>query len=228
MSRYLRLKVPIFAGTCDNEPVSKTATTTSGRSRGRPRLFDEEAVLDQLTALFWEKGYSQTSVSDLVEVSGVHKSSLYNTFGTKDELFATILRRYFETRMAMFRSMIDAAGDGIDGIHAFLESILTQTLTEAGQQGCLLVNTSIELCGSAPGFEDFAKVYRAAMHDALVGLIAQARPDAPDDDQVTIQRADVFLMFMFGLISSGRGGADDDEVARLVNSLHATVDTWRG
>ncbi|MFT7502022.1 MAG: hypothetical protein ACI91Q_000825, partial [Gammaproteobacteria bacterium] len=41
-------------------------TTSSRRPRGRPRLFDEEAVLDQLTALFWDKGYSQTSVSDLV------------------------------------------------------------------------------------------------------------------------------------------------------------------
>ncbi|MGB5523380.1 MAG: helix-turn-helix domain-containing protein, partial [Polyangiales bacterium] len=54
------------------------------RSRGRPRLFDEGAVLDELTALFWRKGYSQTSMADLVDASGVHKSSLYSTFGTKE------------------------------------------------------------------------------------------------------------------------------------------------
>ena len=60
------------------------------RSRGRPRLFDEEAVLDELTGLFWEKGYAQTSMADLVHASGVHKSSLYSTFGSKEELFSKI------------------------------------------------------------------------------------------------------------------------------------------
>jgi hypothetical protein len=129
--------------------------------------------------------------------------------------------------MSMFRSLIETAGDGIDGIHSVLESMRAETLTGAGRQGCLLVNTSIELSGSAPGFEGFAHEYRAAMRDALGGLIAQARPDAPLDDPMTQHRADVFLMFLFGLISSSRGGADDAEVGRIFDSMHAIVDTWR-
>jgi AcrR family transcriptional regulator len=206
--------------------VSETTTTAAQRPRGRPRLFDEEAVLDQLTALFWQQGYAQTSVSDLVGASGVHKSSLYSTFGTKDELFATILRRYFEARMAGFGSVIQNAGPGIDGIHAFLELMREEMLTEVGQRGCLLVNTSIELSGSAPGFEDFAIEYRTAMRDVLVGLVAQAQPNMPSADPVTQQRADVLQMFLVGVISSVRGGASDAEVGRTLDSMHALVDTW--
>jgi hypothetical protein len=129
--------------------------------------------------------------------------------------------------MTMFRSMIEIAGPGIDGIHAFLELVRETMLTEVGQQGCLLVNTSIELSGSAPGFEDFAIEYRTAMREALVGLVAEALPNVPLADPVTLQRGDVFLMFMLGLISSVRGGANDGEVARALDSMHATVDTWR-
>ncbi len=218
--------VPIFAELCHTEIVNETTTTAARRSRGRPRLFDEEAVLDQLTALFWQKGYAQTSVSDLVGASGVHKSSLYSTFGTKDELFATILRRYLEDRMSGFRSVIETAGPGIVGIHAFLELMREEMLTEVGQKGCLLVNTSIELSGSAPGFEDFAIVYRTAMRDVLVGLIAEARPNLPPTDSVTQQRVDVFQMFLVGVISSVRGGASDAEVGKTLDSMHALVDTW--
>jgi AcrR family transcriptional regulator len=227
LSSNFRPIVPIFAELCHTEIVNETTTTAARRSRGRPRLFDEEAVLDQLTALFWQKGYAQTSVSDLVGASGVHKSSLYSTFGTKDELFATILRRYLEARMAAFASVIETAGPGIDGIHAFLELMREEMLTEAGQRGCLLVNTSIELSGSAPGFEDFAIEFRTAMRDLFVGLVAEAQPNTPPADPVTQQRTDVFLMFMIGVISSVRGGANDAEVDRTLDSMHAMVDTWR-
>jgi hypothetical protein len=128
--------------------------------------------------------------------------------------------------MTAFGSVIETAGAGIAGIHAFLELMGAEMLTEVGQQGCLLVNTSIELSGSAPGFEDFAIVYRTAMRDLLVGLVAEAQPNAPPTDPVTQQRVDVFQMFLVGVISSVRGGASDAEVGRTLDSMHALVDTW--
>lgn len=207
--------------------MSETTTTPSGRSRGRPRLFDEEAALDELTKLFWEKGCSQTSMADLVEASGMHKSSLYSTFGSKDELFAIVLRRYYDNRMAMFASIIDMAGDDFAAIHTFLDIVLDDLVSGPGQHGCLLVNTSIELNGTAPGFEDFALTYRTAMRDNLRSLVALAEPPNSSEDQLTDQRTDLLLTFMFGLITATRGGAGEAELHRLVNSMHATVDTWR-
>ncbi len=207
------------------ESVSDATTTRPGR--GRPRLFDEEAVLDELTALFWQKGYSQTSVADLVEVSGVHKSSLYSTFGTKDELFATILRRYFDTQMNMFSELIDLAGPGIDGIHTFLDLLRNNVSSGAGQHGCLLINTSAELCGTAPGFEDFGVGHRKEMGNRIRALISQAEPDGMTDGHLTDQRTDVFVTFMLGLAITTRGGGDQAELSRIVASMHATVETWR-
>jgi AcrR family transcriptional regulator len=227
MSRNFLPKVPIFREMCKDEGVSETTTTSQRRSRGRPRLFDEEAALDQLTTLFWEKGFSQTSMADLVEASGVHKSSLYSTFGSKDELFATILRRYYKDRMAMFASVIETAGDGFDAIHTFLDMMLEDVVSGPGQHGCLLVNTSVELNGSAPGFENFAVTYRAAIRDILRQLVAQAEPAGCTDGQLTDQRTDLLQTFMLGLISATRGGADELELRRLMDSMHATVDTWR-
>jgi AcrR family transcriptional regulator len=201
--------------------------TSQRRSRGRPRLFDEQATLDQLTALFWDKGYSQTSMADIVAASGVHKSSLYSTFGSKDELFAAILRRYYEDRMAMFASIIEMAGDGFDAIHTFLDMMLDDVVSGPSRRGCLLVNTSIELNGSAPGFEDFAVTYRGAMRELLRGLVAQAEPVACTDDLLTDQRTDLLQTFMLGLITATRGGADESELRRIIDSMHATVNTWR-
>lgn len=53
---------------------------------GRPRQFDEEQVLDAAMKAFWAKGYESTSLADLVEVTGLHKGSLYQAFGDKHTL----------------------------------------------------------------------------------------------------------------------------------------------
>jgi len=202
-------------------------SSMSTRSRGRPRLFDEEAVLDELTALFWQKGYSQTSMADLVDASGVHKSSLYSTFGTKEALFAKILRRYFDSRMDMMSALVDRAGPGIDGIHAFLELLRSDLVSGTSQQGCLLVNTSSELCGTAPGFEHFGVEFRKALRECLRGLISQAEREGAASNSVTGQRTDLFMTFMLGLNLTVRGGADENEIGRVIDAMQATIDTWR-
>ena len=195
-------------------------------TRGRPRHFDEEAVLDDLTALFWQKGYSQTTVADLVETSGVHKPSLYRTFGTKDQLFATILRRYFAKRMDMIDKAVEMAGPGIEGIHAFLERLKNNDVTSTSQPGCLLANSSSELCGTTPGFEQFGLEYRNALRQRIRVLINQAEPEGTTNDGITDQRTELFVNFMLGLNVTTRGGADDTEIARIVDAMHTTVDTW--
>lgn len=197
------------------------------RSRGRPRLFDEEAVLDELTALFWEKGYSQTSMADLVEASGVHKSSLYSTFGSKDELFSKILHRYLKGRMEALSALIEEAGPGIEGIHGFLDLIRGNIVSSGNRQGCLLVNSSSELHGSAPGFENFGAEYRAALRERIRKLIQQAEPENVPNSVLTDQRTDLFITFMAGLNVTVRGGADEREIDRTIDAMHATVDTWQ-
>ena len=192
------------------------------RPRGRPRHFDEETALDDLTALFWRKGYTQTSVADLVEASGVHKPSLYRIFGTKEELFATIARRYMATRMEMFAGLVELAGPGLDGIHTFLSMIREDVVSGTSQHGCLLVATSTELGGTTPGFENFGPLYRNEVRTVMRELVAKAG----GSDAVVDQRTEMIVTWFFGLDVSVRGGADEPEIDRMIDAMHATVDTW--
>ena len=49
----------------------------------RSKEFEENEVLDKAMRLFWEQGYEKTSMTDLVEHMGIHRRSLYDTFGDK-------------------------------------------------------------------------------------------------------------------------------------------------
>jgi AcrR family transcriptional regulator len=39
------------------------------QSRGRPRGFDIDQVLDRAIAVFWQKGYAGASISDLTQAT---------------------------------------------------------------------------------------------------------------------------------------------------------------
>jgi AcrR family transcriptional regulator len=75
---------------------------------GRPRTFDADEALDRALEVFWRQGYEGASLSDLTAAMGVNRPSLYATFGTKEQLFEKVLRRYAEVDMAYARAALDA------------------------------------------------------------------------------------------------------------------------
>lgn len=58
---------------------------------GRPRQFDEGAAVHAAAAVFLRRGFTATSVDHLVEATGVHRGSLYGTFGSKHGLFLRVV-----------------------------------------------------------------------------------------------------------------------------------------
>ena len=58
---------------------------------GRPRGFDEETVTAEAAALFAMRAYDGVGVDDLVQHLGVHRNSLYKTFGSKRGLYLAAL-----------------------------------------------------------------------------------------------------------------------------------------
>jgi TetR/AcrR family transcriptional repressor of nem operon len=63
---------------------------------GRPRGFDEEQVVRAAVALFSRRSYDGTSIDDVVHHLGVHRGSLYKTFGSKRGLYLSALRHHVD------------------------------------------------------------------------------------------------------------------------------------
>ena len=58
----------------------------------REIVFNEVEVVSKVVGLFWQKGYNGTSVQDLTTVTGLNRSSIYNSFGSKKELYKLALK----------------------------------------------------------------------------------------------------------------------------------------
>jgi len=109
----------------------------------RPREFDEQAVLDAASDVFWSKGYDATSTRDLAARTGLTPSSMYAAFGDKRGLFCRALDHYLD-RLRAKMSSLEAAAAPAQAITGFFEDTIDRSLDDAEQRGCMLVNSSLQ------------------------------------------------------------------------------------
>lgn len=118
--------------------------------------FDKPEALAAAIKAIWHRGYHAVSTNDLIAEMGLAKSSLYNTFGTKHELFLAALSQYGDERAAQLAAALEG-GATLDALRALLVSIAS---SNDDGKGCLLVNSAIEV---APHDAEVA----AAVHQGL-------------------------------------------------------------
>ncbi|MGV9853134.1 TetR/AcrR family transcriptional regulator [Streptomyces sp. NPDC003442] len=82
---------------------------------GRPRAFDEDEAVRAAVGLFGGRAYDGVSVDDLVTHLGVHRNSLYKTFGSKRGLYLIALRRHLTDDV---RPLLDALAGESDAAAA--------------------------------------------------------------------------------------------------------------
>lgn len=78
---------------------------------GRPRAFDEDDVVRAAVRLFGGRAYDGVSVDDLVTHLGVHRNSLYKTFGSKRGLYLKALRRHLADDVSPLLDALAGATD---------------------------------------------------------------------------------------------------------------------
>jgi TetR/AcrR family transcriptional regulator, transcriptional repressor for nem operon len=127
----------------------------------RPRQFDPDEVLERSMREFWEHGYRDTSVDDLVEATGVRPGSLYNAFhGGKRELFLGSLELYSKLVVPEKLGALERPGASLAEVRAYFDGLIEDLLSPEGRMGCLMVNTTVELAAED---SEVSKVVREHM-----------------------------------------------------------------
>ncbi|WP_103020479.1 TetR/AcrR family transcriptional regulator [Salinibacter altiplanensis] len=150
----------------------------------RSPTFDRDAKIEQAMQLFWEKGYEATSVQDLVDHLELNRSSLYNAFGGKHELYLEALDRYRQEDIEWLRGQLRGAPTAVDGIRQAFVAV-AERATESCC-GCFTTNAAVE-CAPRDGstqeraresFKEMRSLFRAAVERAQEAGAIDASRDA--------------------------------------------------
>ncbi len=105
--------------------------------------FDLETARAAIMQVFWTRGYEATSLSDLEGATSLVRTSLYNSFGKKPEMFLDSLKLYHET----IENQIESTTQGL-GSEALVEVIIAmmEGSDKTSQQpaGCLMVMSATQ------------------------------------------------------------------------------------
>ncbi|MGO4496920.1 TetR/AcrR family transcriptional regulator [Paenibacillus sp. 2RAB27] len=109
----------------------------------RSKEFEEKKVLDKAMRLFWEQGYEKTSMTELVEHMGIHRRSLYDTFGDKHNLFLKAMDRFEDKISAALAGGIKRSKTASEALQFIFGFMIDGD--EDSPAGCLMVNSAVEL-----------------------------------------------------------------------------------
>ncbi|WP_159785460.1 TetR/AcrR family transcriptional regulator [Sodalinema gerasimenkoae] len=142
---------------------------------GRHKEFNRQDVLDKAMVTFWRQGYEGTSIRTLIESMGIHRGSLYDTFGDKHSLFEESLARYDRTVVEGNLAPLQEADASLAALGGFFESVVDWSLEDSDHKGCLLVNTAAELAPQDPRISQQLRGYFHRIEATFASVLERSR-----------------------------------------------------
>lgn len=189
-------------------------------SRGPDKQFDPEVALSKAMDVFWARGYEAASLSELLNVMGIGKKSLYDTFGNKRSLFLKALEYYAKTEVKLMRDQLLAPGSSLENLKTVLQN-LQQMHSDSGSKGCMLGTNIADFNTSDEEIAATLRGYLQDVEDAFCTAITRAQ-EVGELKQVAAPR-DLARMLLCTTQGMALLGRTVDTEALLLSTVQAIM-----
>lgn len=182
----------------------------------RSKEFEVNEVLDKAMVLFWEQGYEKTSMSDLVEHMGIHRRSLYDTFGDKHSLFLQAIDRYMNKVKINLTSEVKQSKTATEALQSIFQFMVSEE--EGFPSGCLLVNTITELAARDTDVNTRSIESFRITEDMLEQIVLWGQRDGEfTSDQNAKELAEYLNTLSIGIRVMGRSSVDKAKLLHIID-----------
>ena len=169
--------------------------------------------------VFWTRGYHATSMTDLLEATGLSRGSLYKAFGDKRSLFLKALDLYAEAGLEELGRPLAMPGSAKQAIRNALTIYVPLSAGNTGRRGCMVMATAAEMLPHDPDVSARVQdVFRR-----IQGLLADAVRRGQDRNEISLDldARDIarFLVCQIeGMRLLGKAGSTRKEMAAVVDA----------
>ncbi len=181
----------------------------------RPKEFDRDEALASAITVFAERGYEGASTETLLQAMGLNRQSLYDTYGSKRQLYLEALRRYNQQNAAAIVHDLAAGATPLAGLERALVSFVERAVARPNPS-CLGVGAICEFGLRDGDVLAAGEDSHALLWQALTTAIGQAKAAGQLRAKLeTDAAADFLLATLAGLKVSARGGVPRERLRRM-------------
>ncbi|MEM9408655.1 MAG: TetR/AcrR family transcriptional regulator [Acidobacteriota bacterium] len=174
---------------------------------------DRGRGLEKAADLFWSRGFGSTTLSDLLEATGMGRGSFYAAYGSKRELFQRVLGHYQADSAALLRQ-IESKHRGLAALDEFVRRTFLEASAQRLRRGCLLVNSVVELEGVHPDLHDESTRHLRQLDRTCLRWLKEAERRAELRPGLTASTlTPLITSLLFGLRVDARSGESREALA---------------
>lgn len=191
---------------------------------GRPRSFDINEVVALAKEVFWEKGYADTSISDLEEATSLRRTSLYAAFGDKDGIYRAALSQYREQAHSQLDALLNSTTDQFGSLRQFFLILAEQNVKCSKKKGCLINNATSEFGSRCDRTTALAVSNRNDLISKFEkSIIAGKKTGQIAEDVDAAASASYLHTIQCGIVMAAKQGASTEELHRTIHTAFDTV-----
>ncbi len=188
------------------------------QSPGRPREFELEDAVRKAKDVFWDRGFHDASLPDLLDGMGLSRGSFYKAFADKKGIFLRALDAYIDDALRNVGDMLSADPSPKAAIRGAFLHYAELSSGATGLRGCFVVLTAAEMLPA--DVEISARISRLfrRLQDLFAGAIIRAQAlgeiDHGEDERALAR----FLVCQVqGMRVLGKAGAERDDMRAVVD-----------
>ncbi len=136
----------------------------------RYKEFSPNRVLEQSIPLFWKHGFTACPISEIVEVTGVNRYSLYEEFENKEGILYAAMALYQERYSSKMVELLDQPGEVIEVILNCYNEFFKDK--EKHFPGDFIIHMATELADHDPHVKELLENYLDVIEKKLINLLA--------------------------------------------------------
>lgn len=139
--------------------------------------FNRDQVIKQSVETFHNKGFNSTSMQDLVDATGLNRSSIYNSFGSKFDLYMECLRSYQQSSRQALQKVIINSNDPLSSIKNIFNLNIHIAVNDSKNNGCFINQCTAEMANQEPVIQHFLENNQQYMIRLFEDIVQKGQDD---------------------------------------------------
>ncbi|WP_118972216.1 TetR/AcrR family transcriptional regulator [Taibaiella koreensis] len=159
-----------------------------------------QLIIERAAPVFNRKGYAGTSMSDILEATGLAKGGIYGNFESKDDIAAAAFDYSYQMVLTAVRARVMAERTAAGKLQAIFKFYHNYTVNSLFPGGCPVLNTAVETDDQLPFLKRKAAAAMQEMLQSLQYIIQKGIDTGEFDNRL---HAEEEAMLIYSIIEGG-------------------------